>query len=135
MQYSPQCAIPYVSMVDAGTVELVRGLGVEVVSSADLIQHFEARWSAGGARLPFGGGAARGSGAAKAFEMIGERVRGGERSFGIRDHSNSSARDSSGAGLFTDHGPIVGVNANASESALRAVGAGKRSRSGRAISC
>src|SRR5208282_1584659 len=31
MQYSPNCAIPYVSMVDAGTVELVRGLGVEVV--------------------------------------------------------------------------------------------------------
>jgi len=35
-----------VSMVDAGTVELVRGLGVDVLSSADLIQHFEARWSA-----------------------------------------------------------------------------------------
>ena len=44
MQYSPQCAIPYVAMVDAGTVELVRGLGAEVVSSADLIQYFEARW-------------------------------------------------------------------------------------------
>src|SRR5229473_1093252 len=45
MQYSPQCAIPYVSMVDAGTVELIRGLGVEVVSSAELIQYFEARWN------------------------------------------------------------------------------------------
>src|SRR5713101_1075057 len=45
MQYSPQCAIPYVSMVDAGTVELVRSLGVEVVSSAELIQYFEARWN------------------------------------------------------------------------------------------
>src|SRR5258708_10142571 len=45
MQYSPQCAIPLVSMVDAGTVELVRGLGAEVLSSADLIQHFEARWN------------------------------------------------------------------------------------------
>jgi Xaa-Pro dipeptidase len=42
MQYSPQAAIPYVSTVDAGTVELVRGLGVEVVSSADLVQAFEA---------------------------------------------------------------------------------------------
>ena len=39
MQYSPRCAIPYVSMVDAGTVELVQHLGVEVVSSADLIQY------------------------------------------------------------------------------------------------
>jgi hypothetical protein len=43
MQYSPRCAVPYVAHVDAGTVELVRGLGVEVVSSAELIQIFEAR--------------------------------------------------------------------------------------------
>jgi Xaa-Pro dipeptidase len=45
MEYSPNCAIPYVSRVDAGTIELIRGLGVEVVSSGDLIQQFEARWS------------------------------------------------------------------------------------------
>lgn len=45
MEYSPKGAIPYVSRVDAGTVELVRGLGVEVVSSGDLVQQFEARWS------------------------------------------------------------------------------------------
>jgi len=45
MQYSPMCAIPYVSMVDGGTVELVRSVGVEVVSSAELIQAFEARWT------------------------------------------------------------------------------------------
>ncbi len=42
MEYSPQNAIPYVSRVDAGTVELVRALGVEVVSSADMAQRFEA---------------------------------------------------------------------------------------------
>ena len=44
MEYSPRCAIPYVTTVDGGTVELVRGTGVEVVSSANLIQYFEARW-------------------------------------------------------------------------------------------
>ena len=44
MEYSPNCAIPYVSRVDAGTIELVRALGVEVMSSGDLIQQFEARW-------------------------------------------------------------------------------------------
>ena len=44
MEYSPRCAIPYVSTVDAGTVELVQGAGVEVVSSANLIQYFESRW-------------------------------------------------------------------------------------------
>jgi Xaa-Pro aminopeptidase len=44
MEYSPNCAIPYVSTVDAGAIELVRGSGVDVLSSANLIQHFEARW-------------------------------------------------------------------------------------------
>ncbi len=45
MEYSPNNAIPYVSRVDAGTIELVRGLGVDVRSSGDLIQQFEACWS------------------------------------------------------------------------------------------
>ena len=45
MEYSPNCFIPYISKVDAGTVEMVRKLGKEIVSSADLIQYFEARWS------------------------------------------------------------------------------------------
>jgi hypothetical protein len=42
MQYSPNNAIMYVSMVDAGTVEFLRGLGKEIVSSADLVSQFEA---------------------------------------------------------------------------------------------
>ena len=45
MEYSPNGAIPYVSRVDAGTIELVRGQGVDVVSSGDLVQQFEAHWS------------------------------------------------------------------------------------------
>ncbi len=45
MQYSPKNLIPYVSLVDAGTVELVRAEGCKVVSSADLIQEFEAAWT------------------------------------------------------------------------------------------
>src|SRR5207302_2821472 len=44
MQYSPMNAIPYISRVDAGTVELVRSFSVEVVTSADLVQRFEAIW-------------------------------------------------------------------------------------------
>jgi Xaa-Pro dipeptidase len=43
MEYSPQNAIPYVSRVDAGTVELIRSFGLEVVSSADLAQRFTAQ--------------------------------------------------------------------------------------------
>ncbi len=42
MQYSPRNAIMYVSLVDAGTVELLRGMGKTIVSSADLVSHFEA---------------------------------------------------------------------------------------------
>jgi Xaa-Pro dipeptidase len=49
MEYVPGGTIPYVSRVDAGTIDLVRSVsGAQVVSSADLVQHFEARWSAEG---------------------------------------------------------------------------------------
>jgi Xaa-Pro dipeptidase len=44
MEYSPLCAIPYVSRVDAGTIELVRQTGVEIVSSGDLVQRFSTVW-------------------------------------------------------------------------------------------
>ncbi|MGQ0735774.1 MAG: M24 family metallopeptidase [Acidobacteriota bacterium] len=46
MEYSPLGAIPYVSRVDSGTIELVRAQGVDVVSSGDLVQQFEAHWGA-----------------------------------------------------------------------------------------
>ncbi|MBL7998469.1 MAG: M24 family metallopeptidase [Candidatus Kapabacteria bacterium] len=45
MEYSPDCSIPVVSKVDAGTIELIRGLDKTVVSSADIAQHFQAVWS------------------------------------------------------------------------------------------
>jgi len=46
MEYSPDCAIPYLSRIDAGTAETVRRRGVEIVSSGDLVQQFEASWTA-----------------------------------------------------------------------------------------
>ena len=45
MQYSPNNDIPYISRVDAGTIEMVRSLGVDIVTSADLVQQFEAVWT------------------------------------------------------------------------------------------
>ncbi len=45
MQYSENNSIPYISLVDGGTIDLVRGCGTQVVSSGDLIQRFEAVWS------------------------------------------------------------------------------------------
>ena len=47
MEYSPRNANPYIGRVDAGTVELVRSAGVEVVPSGDLVQRFEAAWDDG----------------------------------------------------------------------------------------
>jgi Xaa-Pro aminopeptidase len=44
MEYSPGCAIPYVARVDAGTIELVRQSGADVVSSGDLVQRFSSVW-------------------------------------------------------------------------------------------
>ncbi len=44
MEYAPRVSNPYVSRVDAGTIEAVRGCGVEIVSSGDLVQQFEATW-------------------------------------------------------------------------------------------
>ena len=45
MEYSPECAIPYVSRLDAGTAEAIKARGVEIVSSGDLVQAFEAVWT------------------------------------------------------------------------------------------
>lgn len=112
MQYSPLCAIPYVSMVDAGTVELVRGCGIEVISSADLIQYFEARWSTEALQSHLEAGRHVDRVRREAFEMIAEKVRTvGTTEFAVKMFIlDSFGRE----GLFTDHGPIVGVNANAS---------------------
>lgn len=46
MEYSPRCAIPYLSRLDAGTAEAIRDRGIEIVSSGDLVQQFEAAWNA-----------------------------------------------------------------------------------------
>jgi Xaa-Pro aminopeptidase len=47
MQYSPLNAIPYISRVDAGTIEVIRAFGIDVATSADLVQRFEAVWTDG----------------------------------------------------------------------------------------
>ncbi len=62
MAYSPMCAVPYVAIVDAGTVELVRSLGVEVVTAAELIQIFEARWTPAALETHLEAGPPRGQG-------------------------------------------------------------------------
>jgi Xaa-Pro dipeptidase len=113
MQYSPNCAIPYVAMVDAGTVELVRSIGVEVVSSAELIQTFEARWSPEALETHLEAGRRVDRVRAAAFDLIRERTRNGTplQELEVKQFVLDSFHK---AGMVTDHGPIVGVNANAS---------------------
>lgn len=113
MQYSPDCAIPYVAMVDAGTIELVRGAGVEIASSANLVQYFEARWSR--EQLDMHLEAARKVDGIRreAFARAGEKLRASERitEWDIQQFIRGRFQDE---GLVTDHGPDIAVNANAS---------------------
>jgi Xaa-Pro dipeptidase len=113
MQYSPNCAIPYVSMVDAGTVELVRSVGLEVVSSAELIQYFEARWTAEQLETHLEAGRRVDRVRAGAFEYVRECLRNGTPLTEM-DVKRFVRDGFAKAGMVTDHGPIVGANANAS---------------------
>jgi Xaa-Pro dipeptidase len=112
MQYSPRCAVPYVSMVDGGTLELVRSLGVEVFSSADLIQLFEARWDHAKLESHLEAGRRVDAIRADAFRLVGERTRAGTALTEWEVMQFIRARFEA-AGLVTDHGPIVGAQANA----------------------
>ncbi len=106
MQYSPDCMIPHVSMVDAGTVELVRGLGVEVVSSAALVQYFDARWSPAQLEMHREAGRRVDAILDEAFELIGDRIRdqGGVGELAVADFIRKRFAESN---LHTEDGPIV----------------------------
>jgi Xaa-Pro aminopeptidase len=107
MQYSPHCAILTISMVDAGTVEQVRSIGPEVVSSADLLQLFEARWTPEQLAQHQSAGGKVDAIRRAAFAAIGpESTELSIQRFILEAFDRE--------GLFTDHGPIVAVNANAS---------------------
>ena len=114
MEYYPGAAIPYLSRVDAGTLEVVRGLGVTVVSSAELVQHFLCRWSP--AQVESHQRALRGIDDAKdaAFERIGELLRRGVEPKETEIQRFLTDRFGE-AGLTYDHAPIVAVNGHAGD--------------------
>jgi Xaa-Pro dipeptidase len=114
MQYSPNCAIPYVSLVDGGTLELVRAAGVEVVSSADLVQEFEARLTEAQFQSHLEAGRRVDQIRREAFQLIGERIRVRNPVTEYEVHEFIRRRFDQ-SGLESDHGPIVAVNANASD--------------------
>ena len=113
MEYSPYGAVPYVSRVDGGTLERVRGLGVTVVSSADLLQRF-LTWT--DAMLAGHGEAVEGAMAAQqaAFQFIHERLQAGqpvtERAVQALIGNLFAER-----GLVTDAPAIVGFGVHAAD--------------------
>jgi Xaa-Pro aminopeptidase len=114
MQYSPNCAIPYVSNVDGGTLELVRSTGVEVVSSAELIQHFEARLDSAALDSHLEAGVLVDQVRRSAFQFIGHALRA-NRSVTEWDVAAFVLEAFEREGLLTEHGPIVGVNEHAGD--------------------
>jgi Xaa-Pro aminopeptidase len=114
MQYSPNNAIMYVSMVDAGTVEFLRGLGKEIVSSADMVSQFEAVLTAEQIASHAVAQKAIDGILAEAWQTIGRKLRRG----GINEYemvvwlSEAMRRE----GLVWENGPNVSANANSSDS-------------------
>ncbi len=114
MQYSPSCAIPYVSLVDAGTVELVRASGVEIASSADMVQEFEARWTEKQFKQHVEAGQRVDQARRETFRFLGQQL--GAKNlvteYDVQQFLLQRFRESN---LLTDHGPIVSTNENASD--------------------
>lgn len=108
MEYSPRNAIPYVSIVDAGTIELVKSTGVELHSSGDLIQIFDAAWSDEVWHMHLEADKHTQSAYDVAWKMMAEGVR---KKKPVREVDVQKAIMDHFArhGLTTYHPPIVGV--------------------------
>ena len=114
MQYSPMNAVPYVSRVDAGTMELVRSFGVEVMSSGDLIQLFEARWTDCQLESHQCAASALRRIVDEAFGHVGEILRKGQNltEYGLQQFILSRIRE---AGMVTSSPPIAAVNTHSAD--------------------
>jgi Xaa-Pro aminopeptidase len=108
MEYSPRNANPYIARVDAGTIELVRSFGVDVVGSGDLIQAFEATWDDEQVQMHLDASQQTRSAFDRAFGFIASEVRrvGSVLELAVQrqilDHFAEQ-------GLVCDHPPIVAV--------------------------
>ncbi len=114
MQYSPLNAVPYVSRVDAGTVEFVRSLGPEVASAADLIQRFEAVWTDRQLESHQYAAAALRRIVDEAFSHVGESVAGARTvtEYALQQFVLDRIKD---AGMVTSSPPIAAVNEHSAD--------------------
>lgn len=115
MQYSPRNAIMYVSLVDAGTVELLRAMGKTIVSSADLVSEFEAVLSQEQIASHYEAQKALDEILAEGFQEIGRRVESGREAteYAMVQWFQEAMRR---ADLVWENGPNVSVNENSSDS-------------------
>lgn len=114
MQYSPRNVIMYVSLVDAGTVEVLRGLGKEVVSSADLVSQFEAVLTDQQIASHYEAQSAIDEVLAEGFREMGRRVRSGRvTEFDMVHWLQEAMRR---VDLIWEHGTNVSVNENSADS-------------------
>jgi Xaa-Pro dipeptidase len=114
MQYSPRNAIMYVSMVDAGTIELIRSLNKDVRSSADLVSIFEAVLTEDQIATHYVAQERLDRVLAAAWRRIGDAAHnGGTDEFAMVDFLREGIRRE---GLWTDHGPNVSAGPNSADS-------------------
>jgi Xaa-Pro aminopeptidase len=114
MEYCPMGAIPYLSRVDAGTLELIRSLGVEVVSSADLVQRFLCRWTPEQVESHVRALKAIDAAKDEAYRRIAAAHKKGETPLEHEIQGFLMERFKEN-GLTTDHPPIVAVNGHAGD--------------------
>lgn len=114
MQYSPKNAIPYVAMVDAGTVELVRAAGAKVVSSADLVQKYDACWSKDQLDSHLAAGVVIDRVVREAFQLAAKNVRE-KKNFTEYDLKQWILKEFEAAGITADQGPDIAVGPHASD--------------------
>ena len=114
MEYSRDCAIPYVSRIDAGTMDLVRGRGIEVESSGDLVQRFEAVWDDHALATHREASQALYRVKDRAFETIARLARGREAmtEFAIQQQMAGWFEEE---GLISDSSPVVAAQENAGD--------------------
>ncbi|HJZ86485.1 MAG TPA: Xaa-Pro peptidase family protein [Polyangia bacterium] len=114
MEYCPLGAIPYLSRVDAGIVELVRSLGMEVVSSGDLVQWFLARWDRAQVESHRRASAALDAAREAAFKLVAERARAGQPALET-EVQDAMMAEFAQRRCVTDHPPIVAVGPHSAD--------------------
>ena len=112
MEYSPDGALPRVSRVDAGTMEMVRGLGADVVSSADLLQYATQRWDRAQLDTHMFAAEKLGQIVQEAFRFIGDSLSSGPTEHDVAQFIRARFQEE---GLLVTDGPTVAVNEHTSD--------------------